>query len=310
MSAPGEPASTRSTRLSIAIRIPLTNRLSRWFGHLSELERSSSSTGRRAAARWRHSVEQGGHRGIFFWRTLTELQEADHAMTAPSIIDRPGSCSSSTPMPTPCAGRPGAGAPSSGPTSATVIGTATSTPAPGPTPSPPPTPSARGLSGVRLVTSDAPAGMVTAIGVRHCFAAIRKLDRRTHLAPHGDTTPDGNDEYGTCRGDQAILATTDAGSRPGRAAPHVDPAGAAVRSLLRRGRLAGRRAARTRARGGPPRHSGRVRDGVLRDLVVLDERHLVRLRLRHRRRPLPAVDPRPDGGGADPCRRCAGGPER
>ena len=47
----------------------------------------------------------------------------------------------------------------------------------------------------------------------------------------------------------------------------------------------------------------RLRDGVLRDLVGLDELHLVRLRVRHRRRPVPAAHAGPDHRRAGPGRR-------
>ena len=56
------------------------------------------------------------------------------------------------------------------------------------------------------------------------------------------------------------------------------------------------------ARGGGRRA---VPAGVLRHLVGLDELHLVRLVLRHRRRPVPAAHPAADGRGARPGRRGA-----
>ena len=53
-----------------------------------------------------------------------------------------------------------------------------------------------------------------------------------------------------------------------------------------------------RDRRGPRRSSRAVPDGVLRDLVGVDELHLVRLGLRHRRRALPRPHRRADGRGA------------
>ena len=58
-------------------------------------------------------------------------------------------------------------------------------------------------------------------------------------------------------------------------------------------------------RGPRRRRRGRLRHGVLRHLVGVDELHLVRLGLRHRRRRLPADHPRPDRRRPDPGRRRA-----
>ena len=92
--------------------------------------------------------------------------------------------------------------------------------------------------------------------------------------------------------------------RPRRAAPHRDPARAAVRPVLRGRRGPGRRRARPRNRGEPRgRCARRLSGGVLRDLVGMDELHVVRLGLRHRRRALPAADRVADGGSARAGRR-------
>ena len=81
-----------------------------------------------------------------------------------------------------------------------------------------------------------------------------------------------------------------------RAAPGGDAARAAVRPRLRgRGRAGVAEPASPDQRR--PRRPGRpvVPDGVLRDLVGVDELHLVRLGLRHRRLALPGDDDHPDG---------------
>ena len=67
-------------------------------------------------------------------------------------------------------------------------------------------------------------------------------------------------------------------------------------------------AAAPRARRGPRRHGARrLPARVLRDLVGVDELHLVRLGLRHRRRAVPAADVRADRRRAGPRRRGARG---
>ena len=67
-------------------------------------------------------------------------------------------------------------------------------------------------------------------------------------------------------------------------------------------------AARSRHRRRPPvRGSPRLRPDLLRDLVGVDELHLVRVRLRLRRRPLPRPDDGPDGRRARPRGRHPGG---
>ena len=105
----------------------------------------------------------------------------------------------------------------------------------------------------------------------------------------------------SCRGDSehrcpALPAPCDApaGSRP--AAPHREPPRALLRPGLRRRREHRLRAAAPRPQRGrfPARHH-LLCDGVLRDLVGLDELHLVRDLLRHRRLAVPRHDVRPDG---------------
>ena len=87
------------------------------------------------------------------------------------------------------------------------------------------------------------------------------------------------------------------------AAPRLDAARAVLRPLLRRGG-GGRRggAAPRRGRPRPPRDRRRVLPhGVLRHLVGVDERHLVRVGVRQRRRALPGLDLR----GHRRCPRCS-----
>src|SRR5689334_3467410 len=71
------------------------------------------------------------------------------------------------------------------------------------------------------------------------------------------------------------VVPADAGPAPGRGAPGCDAPGAAVRPVLRGGGGAGGRRAAPRGRRGPPgcRAAG-LPDGVLRDLVGVDELQL------------------------------------
>ena len=94
-----------------------------------------------------------------------------------------------------------------------------------------------------------------------------------------------------------VLDLGHAAARPGRGAPGVDAAGAALRPLLR-----GRRRARPSADLHHALAAGHVGHGllgylvgVLRHLVGLDELQLVRLGVRPGRRALPAADPGADG---------------
>ena len=92
---------------------------------------------------------------------------------------------------------------------------------------------------------------------------------------------------------------------PARGAPRLVAAGAPVRpdvrgrDLHRRGRAPPRDQRGPRARGGP-----RLPRRVLRDLVGVDELHVVRLGLRLRRRALPCPDGAPDGRRPRARRRC------
>jgi hypothetical protein len=99
----------------------------------------------------------------------------------------------------------------------------------------------------------------------------------------------------------------DDGARRRQATPGVDAAGTAVRPDRRGGCRPHRGAAGPW--GGRGARSGcrrAVPAGVLRHLVGLDELHLVRLVLRHRRRAVPAAHPAADERGPRPRHRSAG----
>ena len=84
-------------------------------------------------------------------------------------------------------------------------------------------------------------------------------------------------------------------ARSGRGPSRLHPARALLRPDVRGGHRAGREQPAPRARrGARPERPGRLPAGLLRDLVGVDELHLVRVRVRHRRRPLPAGRPRAD----------------
>ncbi|MCW2849621.1 MAG: Integral rane protein [Marmoricola sp.] len=98
------------------------------------------------------------------------------------------------------------------------------------------------------------------------------------------------------------------GRGPRRGPPCLDPARAVRRPLLRRRRGGRGQHAAPRPHRRARRRPGRLRDGVLRDLVGLGELLVVRQRLRHRRRQLPAAHLRGDDGRPRPRgRRARGG---
>lgn len=104
-------------------------------------------------------------------------------------------------------------------------------------------------------------------------------------------------------GSVAERDTEHGASRPGRTEPVGDESGTAVRPGVRDRGEPGLLVVRVRGSGRAARQrTHRVRDGVLRDLVGVDELHLVRQRLRLRRHLVPVDDTAADGRGVDP--RC------
>ena len=115
-----------------------------------------------------------------------------------------------------------------------------------------------------------------------------------------DQEDEAREDLGRC------VVPADGGPDDRRGPPQRHRAGAVLRPVLRGRRGPGRLGAPPRDRRGPRRRRrGRLRHGVLRHLVGVDELHLVRLGLRHRRRRLPADHPGPDRRGPDPGRRRA-----
>ncbi len=98
------------------------------------------------------------------------------------------------------------------------------------------------------------------------------------------------------------------GPLDGRGAPRLDAARAVLRPVLRRRGGAGVQQPPPRAGRGRPAPSARgLPDRLLRDLVGVDELHVVLLGLRQRRRPVPDRRVRADRRRADPGRRRAAG---
>ena len=101
----------------------------------------------------------------------------------------------------------------------------------------------------------------------------------------GCVLTDAHGEDGNARGGAYNLGQADERSRSRRGESWVDPARAVLRSLLRRGRRPSVGQSRAHVGTRRDRHiTGRIYDRLLRDLVGLDELHLVRVGLRQRRR--------------------------
>ena len=108
-------------------------------------------------------------------------------------------------------------------------------------------------------------------------------------------------DHATAARDPRPLADPDDRPGPQRAAPDRDATGAAVRPRVRRRLRAGRRPAGPSGRRGPLwQRDRRLRVRDVRDLLGLDQLHLVRLGVRHRRLVLPDHHDGADGrrGGA------------
>jgi hypothetical protein len=141
---------------------------------------------------------------------------------------------------------------------------------------------------------DRRAGGATAAG-RHC-ESVHALGRRLRPARRQNLKADVRDDN-----DARTTRTGEGGphqpaqdDRPAyrRAAPDCGAAGTVLRPLFRRGRRPGGLPSAPRLEPGSPRPRRRQLPlGVLRDLVGLDELHLVRLRVRQRRRLVSPADP-------------------
>ena len=140
-------------------------------------------------------------------------------------------------------------------------------------------------------------------GCRRCRRASRRskpASAPSRSCSAHDRLPRAPPARGRAQRGPARIPRADARARSGRGPSRLDAARAAVRPRLRGGRgLAG-----APARAWPGRGSRRtvrsVHVRVLRDLVGVDELHVVRVRLRHGRCAVPDPGRRPEGGRAHP----------